>query len=929
MAGQRLVSGERSVVALSFLLVPDAGAARRLRRRVAEGGARSGVLVGTWDALVDTAQRVCLAPKPDDGWDAVFAQALAALPDAFWGRSLAVAPAETMQVVETALVQLLGAHPVGSPFDVTRLAALPARPQQHVRDLLRLVEQLDGRLPGSLAVIRDLLATDVAAWLHPIRVLHVDAMPTLDVWQQMLVDTLNREATRCGAGEADPALVELLRSALADAPAAPRTSALGVLQRRLFRAPGAPVAMDASLQWVGVRDVWQEAEVAAGMVQRMLAGCAELRAADIGLLVPDRDDYAVALHDAFRLAGLPLSGLPVDHRRRDLGREAVCHFLDCRQRPAPAMALAACLVSPLMPWTREQGARFAQAVMDGDYRLQAPSAATRATQQMLDLLRSDDCSPDTLADALRAFSRLLAGGEACAVSRAEARESVARLCDLLTDATDFDRGALRRMVQPRLLTSGDAADFNQEGVTVWRESQEAWRPVQRLLVLGFAQGHYPTESGSSPVFSADERDALRNDLGLSMLTAAEEQEQRRARLRRQLGAVRESVTFLVPRRDLAGRPQTIADSLLFMHPLFEGPASAAERVLDSEVARLHADISHLPLATPMRAEAPRRLIAHDLHLDRDLLALRMRADGSCSPESPSSLEALMVSPLAWLLRRLQAEPLGWSPESADPRLLGTLAHAVFEQLFRPDLPLPARAEIAARTAALLDAAIRDHAPFLLAPPWQVERRHLAMGIVRAAAAWRDALEGLGAERLGSEVWLQGTWNGIPVHGQTDLLLGLPDGSLLVVDYKRSASKGRLAQMRHGYDSQANLYRIMLQTGGAKDPVDAALAQRLDDRTGIGTVYYMLNDQIALADTRLPGDAAIPGWQTLDHDVSGAAMALLRQRLNALQAGRVALNRAGDAEFFRKKAGVTPYALENSPLITLFTLPDSAQAEESP
>ena len=130
------------------------------------------------------------------------------------------------------------------------------------------------------------------------------------------------------------------------------------------------------MQWLGVRDFLQEAEVAAGMVQWLLAEDSKLKPADIGLLLPDEFEYAVAVEDAFRLGGLALSGLPAERWRRDLGREAVFHFLYCRQKPAPAMALAVCLSSPLMPWSREQGAVLAQDVMNGDYDLEAPKTAS-------------------------------------------------------------------------------------------------------------------------------------------------------------------------------------------------------------------------------------------------------------------------------------------------------------------------------------------------------------------------------------------------------------------------------------------------------------------------------------------------------------------------------------------------------------------------
>lgn len=907
---------------LTFLLVPDASAARRVRRMIAEQGACSGLLVGSWAGLMDAAQRAYLAPASVADWANDFDAALAATPDAFWTRSLEVAPVETSRAVEAALTELYGALPVAEPLDLAMVAVLPERPRRHLRDLIRLAESLNGRLPEELAIVRELLATDVADALHAIRVVRVHGVPSLTCWQQALVDKLNRDAAAHGAVGSGDAELEILQSVCPAVVVGNHAGALGLLQVRLFATSGAPEPLDESVQWVGVRDFLQEAEVAAGMAQRMLEERPDLRPAEIGLLVPDSFEYAVAVKDAFRLAGLPLSGLQVEHWRRDLGREVVFHFLYCRQRPAPAMALAVCLASPLMPWSREEGSQLAQSVMDGDYRLRAPDAAGAAGERMLALLRGEDRSPASLAKALRDFSELLDGDEQFVLHRLQARDAADRLCGLLGHSAEIDWPALRRVAQPRFVPSGEAPDFNREGITVWRESQEAWRPVRRLLVLGFAQGHYPAVSASGPVFSADEIRALRDRLGLQIPTPADQLARRRARLRRQLGAVTEAVTFLVPRRDFAGKPQAPSDTLIFMHPLFPGPDSAQERVLDIEAASLRAGIDYLALAEPAAPERPEQSPVHDLRFDRDLLQLRMGRNGVQRPESPSGLETLMVSPLAWLLRRLKAEPLGWAPESPDARLLGTLVHAVFEQLFRPGVALPERAALEAVTLGLLDAAIRERAPFLMARQWQVERRYLAAGTARAALAWRDALERLGAEVLAGEAWLEGRWAGMPIHGQADLILGLPEDRLVVVDYKRSKSAKRRDQMEKGYDSQANLYRTMLQTGGLKNAVEGPLAERLRRVSAIATVYYMMNDQTALADTSLPGTNGIPSWQTLDNDVSGVAMALIRQRLDEVRGGLVTLNRAGDAEFFMKEAGITPYALESSPLIALFAAPES-------
>ncbi len=907
----------------TFLLVPDAGAARRARRLLAERGASSGVVVGTFPELLERARRACLVPEPSEDREAAFAAVLAGLEDAFWSGSLAVAPEETATAVRSALIALLSATDPYGGSNGLESGQLPDRPRRHVADLLRLAAALAGRLPGEPGLILDLLQAAREEALNAIRVLCVEGVPALTHWQEALVEKLNGTAgADPAAGAPDPVLDGILREVLAPANGT-GPGALGLLQSRLFSAGGARAEPDRSVQWIGVRDFLQEAEVAAGMAQAMLAEEPSFRPADIGLLVPDSFEYSVAVEDAFRLGGLALSGLPAERWRRDLGREAVFHFLYCRQKPAPAMALAVCLGSPLMPWSRETGARLAQAVMDGDYRLLSPQEADRPAREMLDLLREDDSVPATLAEALEAFAALLRGGEELADHLEQARAAVAALRATLGTAAEIDWAALRRAVTPGFLATGEAPDFNLEGVTVWRESQEPWRPVRRLIVLGFAQGRYPSTGGSDPVFAAGDIEAIRERTGLPLEPPAEALARRRLRFRRQLGAVTGSVTFLVPRRDPVGDALAPSESLVFMHQLFAGVETPGELIIELDAAGERELARHLAVAAPAPPSPPRSILVEDLRFGRDLLALRTDREGGLKPESPSSLETLMVSQLAWLLRRLGAEPLLWAPESTDALLLGTLAHAVFEGLFRPDAPLPAREAIPGRVERLLEEVARRLAPFLRAPRWQVERSHFLAETIRAAQDWREVLVGLGAEILASEAWLQGTWSGIPIHGQTDLVLGLPGNRLLVVDYKRSKSKSRLPRMEKGYDSQASLYRAMLESGGPKAEESGALAERLRAGAATGIVYYMLNDQACLSDTLLPEAGSIPGWRTLDNDVAEAAMALIRRRLEEVRAGELWLNREGDAEFFEKEAGITPYALEASPLVGLFILPGDA------
>jgi RecB family exonuclease len=707
---------------------------------------------------------------------------------------------------------------------------------------------------------------------------------------------------------------------------APASSSLGVLQRGLYRPAGEKVVLDDTVQWVGVRDFLQEAEVAAGMVQRLLEEEPGLKPADIGLLVPDSFEYAVAVEDAFRLGGLTLSGLPVERWRRDLGREVVFHFLYCRQKPAPAMALAVVLSSPLMPWSREQGAELAQAVMDGDYALEPFKDAGVEARTMLELLREGDSEPATLAAALGRLGVLLNGGEGLAEHVVVARAAIEVLQQMLAGAEQLEWTALKRAALPKLVTSGETPEFNLEGVTVWRESQEAWRPVKRLIVLGFAQGHYPAALAANPVFAAEDLEAIRGVMGLPVTVPLDELERRRARFRRQLAAVADEVTFLVTRREFAGKAQGPSESLVFMHQLFAGPGEAEGLVLELDAAEERSHVRHLPLAAAGAAEPPRLIECVDLVFGRDLLELRVDENGRPKPESPSSLETMMVSGLGWLLKRLGAEPLDWAPEEADPLRLGTLAHEVFEGLYAPGKPLPTREKIPERVEALVEEAILRIAPFLRGPQWQIERRNFAALTTKAALAWRDALEQLGAEVVAAEEWLAGEWSGIRVHGQTDLILGLPGNRLLVVDYKRSKSSKRRVQMEKGFDSQASLYRAMIESGGPKNAEAKELATRLKAAKQTGVVYYLLNDQRVLSDAAFPETAAVPGWRAFENDIASEALGRIATRIEEIRAGVLRLNRAGDRAFFEKQAGVTPYALDTSPLIDLFSLPDEEEAE---
>ena len=196
--------------------------------------------------------------------------------------------------------------------------------------------------------------------------------------------------------------------------------------------------------------------------------------------------------------------------------------------------------------------------------------------------------------------------------------------------------------------------------------------------------------------------------------------------------------------------------------------------------------------------------------------------------------------------------------------------------------------------------------------------------MEAAIAWRSVLLALQARVIATEIWLEGMFGEIPIHGQADTVLKLPDGRLLVVDFKKSSSPSRKARMVAGYDSQADLYRTMIRTGGPKGEQHAALREEIKNAPGTDILYFMMNDKAVLADTVAVAASRIPGWTALDNDVSVAALACIQERVAEVRQGLVRINTDADEAFFDKQARVTPYALDVSPLIRLFMRPSEGE-----
>lgn len=895
---------------IHFLLVPDRTSARYLRRVVCENGGGLGVQVGTWPELLQAALDACLLAPSQTDWHQNLADALKTR-EGFWAKSFQVAPEETTAAVARELSRLLRSIPPGQSLDTIPTCSLTERARKHLTDLVALAASIG--LPAELESIQALLDVPAGQLLRTIVVYRLPDFPALDPWQQALIDRLHAG----GGVQPMPSWQTLLEKHL-PIPACGNNGALRFLQDNLFAENLQRTELDTSLQWIGVRDYLEEAEVVAGMIQQAMES-GDRSFADFAIVLPENPIYDVALKQVFRQAGIPCSGLRRREAKRDLAGEAVFEFLLTMHKPAPVMALASLLTSPLMPWDRRTGFDLADQIMSGNFDMDRVSLPTEPARKMRTLLTQKAERCDQLRQALSTFAELLTAPDGQEDLLASARVQIAAICDQLQTGETIDWPGLLATAGPARLQVETAEELTREGVAVFYENLEPWRRVDTLFVLGFCAGHYPTAAPGSPVFSEEDILALKKT-GCSLESASEQNARLRAIFARQLKAAATGIHFLVPRRTATGEAQTPSASLSFMASLFTGIDSPEELILDLDAEQERQRLRGLALVEPAVPEPPRPLDIGHLELKRNLLEILKSKDGTPYPLSPSSIETLMTSPLAWVLGRAGLEPRDWSPEELDVMSKGTLAHAVFEGLFAPGKDLPDAATIRTAIPSLLAQSVSRIAPFLQRPEWKVERNHLQKEIEEAALSWRLMLEKMGARPLGVEVWLRGQLDSQPIHGSADCLLQLPDGRILVVDYKKSKSKSRRERMQAGYDSQASLYRIMLKTGSGEFLSSDGTKVTIEPDAEIGVLYYLMNDQTALADTDHWLDPSPPGLEELGADVSVEAMKLIRQRLVEVKQGRVLLNTESDAAWFETNAGITLYALKDNPLVKLFLLP---------
>ena len=807
-----------------------------------------------------------------------------------WSASLAAAPEETAAAVEAGLSAVACATTTLDPASVDATALPPGRARDHLAALLGLWRDL-GAPPGGLATWAHVLRSGAGDALEPLPPLDPDPCAFVSPAERALHAQLLAHH-----GAADPAT--LLDWQARQAPReATAPGAFGHLQAVLGRSAGT-TQPDATVAAFGLRDPRDEAGFAAARAQAMLDAGTVAAPSEIGVLVPDDPIYATALAEAFDRVGLPLSGGSAEPAARDLGAELLSLVLVLLERPAPRMALASLCLSPLTPWPRETGRQMAREVMDRGWSRTAAELDGPA-RALWDALRPAE-TPEQLFARLHAIAK--------AVPEAGLHP---RIGALRAPAEALDWPALHAAAAPRIAPATGHHRF-VEGVKWLAEGALPWRPVRQLMVLGLMGRRYPHPPGSDPFFTEGEIAAVNAATGLALPSRRQRLSRGLDLFRRQLCAGIEGLTLLAPACDLKGDRLPPSTGVALIAHALEAAPDALLRDIRAEPPEAWPVPAHHP-AQVARGGAPALPPDGTLHLGRDLLRLRETEDGPVR-HSPSRLETLLVSPLAWLLDEIDAGDRTWAPEALDVMTLGNILHRVVELVFPEGTREPDREATLAAVPAALDAAIQRYARWLAIPAWETERASLLREAREVCAAWAEFLRETGAEVLHNEVWLTGDHGGLALNGKADCLLRLPDDRILVVDHKRSRAGGRRDRMAKGWDLQVALYAAMLDRPADQTP----LTRLVEGGAPVVTAYHTMLDATVLADS---GGAGLPGVEAAPGDVSENALAELADRVAELGAGTIRLNRAGDDKRLKKEAGITAYALSENAFVAATTLPE--------
>lgn len=882
---------------ITFMLVSDSLTASYIRHQLALTNT-TGVKVGNFSALLDLLAELWLLPNPEDKWAAQVKQSALSVQDAFWTKSCAVDETATLSQVRASLALVLEGVPLtwASTPEQPVIFNRPdhARVHRYFNDLSRLWAQMEGVRPHDHMRAAQWLAQSHQLPIEPLALHCVMDRGELTPWQESIVDRLQALTPNQTTG--------VNRQLMPFQP----------WHQALLDGKHSPTPEDEPLVCFSCRDVLAECQAVASMIQAEVEQ--GIAPDQLAVMLPSgQADYVHWLGHYLNQAGILVSNDSRSQLMTDWQTQLIKDLLIYQAQQQPTMQLQSIITNPLMPWTRSKGQFYATRISNNDLKPLDEIPEDKAFIQLIQqpLSRHTPSALSEWIDRILDHCKELAATPLTAARLSGQRQLLQSVLDKV-DATDWPTYLSRVLNQWQVspIRFSDEVRYHLNAVTLIDSDQRLPYTVHRIYVMGFNDGHYEQPNPNAGAISFEDWQGLIFEYQQSSLAYAYPHPQ--------FGG---TAWFTQWVQSLAQSEQQII--ITTARQAYDGSVLHPSRSWLSLAQTLATKLEVDALITPIESATHPLLHWHEVPLtpitspslpasyefNQSLLdKLTELNNNDLRPESPSSLETLMVAPLAWLFSRMGIETREWKVQQLDNALQGNIAHKVFE-LYGKHQNAPMTSDL---FDELYESAVNQLAPFMHQAHWRIEKANLKREIHRAFEVfvpWSQAHQWeirKVEEKMEGQLW---DW---PIKGFIDAILQSTN-QVFILDYKKSKSDDRYKRLNAGFDLQTYIYR--------------QLYTQSDSSANIVTGYFNLNDRVMVLDQAIEGSNDIE-VQTPDlplEQQSAQAVDLVTERFAQLKLGQIMLNHASEAKEWKSR-GIKVYAFENS-LVKLAMHPDAEDFDD--
>ena len=889
---------------MHFIIMPDTLSAAFVRQKLAQQQLL-GVQVGTFTGLMEQLLAGWLLQAVEDDFTVQLRKAAMNMPDAFWAGSLQVNERATLKQLQQSLGIMLDCLPPAERF--SKIASPVRRAEHYYNDLVALHENMGGSRPLQQQQAEAWLASSGQACIQPVvPVFLPELLGSYCACRQAVLQRLQNLFPR---DQRALGLAKQLREWLL--PPVGQLPGIKALSESIFNAAGMAESARQYVRFDVCRDDLEQAEVLAGMVKKALDEGIQVN--EMAVVVPQGSRLQRLLPEVLVKSGILCSNQSISQRLFQwdvqLIRDLLCLYqaVNSGQWIDP-MLMGAVLVNPLMPWR----AARAQALFDhfSQGKTMTLEAGSDKQRRLLDLLQQ------TSVDDV--FSWLNQIGDCLAYSfelPMLGKEQFSDQLQQMADSMDVYSHLPEAQCLERLLLQLQPGYYHAEqyervlysnGLLVITDQEYLMQPVRHLLVTGFNQGEYQPHTEMPGVFAEDGWRIVSSKTGLPCYQRLTDHQVFYTRFRMLLGRASESISFLLSAQANDGSPLQPSDTLLDMssclHPKKNArPAALLSRVSDFVDSHPWLAVKDMPAGESFVVET----IKNDLNLENKNIIKTLNARRE-EPrrESPSSLEKMMISPLQWLLDRLQANARLWQPIALSPAISGNVAHKLYELYMTHN---------DRDTGNVFGEAVAQEAPFLDWPEWRMERNVLFNHLQHALQAFAQWCQKYEWRLLEAEGELQGDSLGLPLRGRVDAILGNGE-KVLVLDYKNSKAANFHKRLKTGYDLQTMIYRHLYMGS--------------DNNTRAASGYLSIKESQLVVDDELETQDTLISQATLDIAEAGPsseAADAVHRRIRELNDGLVRLNAEDDLNIWKQRGfSSLQYWLQDNPLLARHVKPVQEQ-----